>query len=270
MMPTRSRLVAGLSVIVCCLCAAPAGAAAGDEVQPSPPASAKSRAHVTIYPLLVQAPIFGATVDLPSRPGGGGGGGGGEPEESASTDVSINGAWAYGVDVQADRWFAEFNGLWADVSAERSSPRVTVDTKTRLYSGRAGVRLVGGLSATGGFRRVSSDLQFSLTAGATTYTAQTKPVLWDPLIGADWRGEKGPFRFDAAFEGGGFGVGTDKEYSGDVHVDWQFVPHVVLRAGYSYFYYKMTIADVTVNSISRTLVSTQSLNGPALGIGFTF
>jgi hypothetical protein len=268
MMSTRLRLVAGLSVIVCSLCGAPAGAAASDEAQPSPPANAKSRSHVTVYPLLVQAPIFGATVNLPSRPGSGGGGG--EAEESASTDLSVNGAWAYGVLVQADRWFAEFNGLWADVSAERIAPRVNVDTDTRLYSARAGVRLVGGLSATGGVRRLSSDLQFSLTGGSTTYTAQTKPVLWDPLVGADWRSEKGPFRFDASFEGGGFGVGTDKEYAADVHVDWQFVPHVVLRAGYSFFYYKMTIADVTVNSISRTLVSTQSLNGPALGIGFTF
>jgi hypothetical protein len=247
----------------------PAGAAAGDEPQSPPPANAKSRAHVTIYPLLVQAPIFGAKVDLPSRPGGGGGGGG-EAEESASTDVSINGAWAYGIEVQSDRWFAEFNGLWADVSGERIAPRVTVDTDTRLYSARAGVRLVGGLSATGGFRRLSSDLRFSLTANSTTYTGQTTPVLWDPIIGADWRGEKGSVRFDAKFEGGGFGVGTDKEYAADVHADWQFVPHVVLRAGYSFFYYKMTLADVTVNSISRTLVSTQSLNGPALGIGFTF
>ena len=47
---------------------------------------------VVIYPILVQAPIYGATVDVPSIPGGGGGSEGG----SSSTEWGFNAAYAMG------------------------------------------------------------------------------------------------------------------------------------------------------------------------------
>lgn len=242
-------------------------AMAGGADEQQPPAPAKRRTRITIYPVLLQSPLFGASINLPSGPGGGGDDG---SEQSGSTDVSINSAWFYGATVQSDRWFAEFTALWADVSAERVTPNVVVSTDNRLVGARGGVRLVGGLSATGGFRRVSSDLTFTLTGRSRTYTGTTTPVLWDPLIGADWRGEKGRVRFDASFQGGGFGVGTDQEYSADGHLDWEFLPHVVLRGGYSFLYFKMTVLDVSVGSLQRTLVAKQTLHGPGVGIGITF
>ena len=252
-------------VLLACGSSAPALAAddpaGGAGQQPSPPASTR-RTRVTIYPLLVQAPIFGATINLPAR--------GGDNEQDGSTDVSFNSAWGYGLRVVADRWLAEFNGMWADVSAERNTPFIEVDTNTRLVNGRGGVRVASGLYATGGFRRISSELSFTLAGTSRTFTASTEPVLWDPVIGAGWRSERGPLRFDATFEGGGFGVGTDVEYWGEANVDWELFRHFVLRAGYTVFYYKMTIADVNVSSEQRTVVSKQTLHGPVLGIGLTF
>ena len=222
--------------------------------------------RVTIYPLLVQAPIFGASINLPPRDGGGGDNG----EQDGSTKISFNSAWGYGLRVVADRWLAELNGTWADVSAERITPLVEVDTDTRLVSGRGGVRVAPSLYATGGFRRISSELSFKLAGSTREFSASTEPVLWDPVIGVGLRSDKGPLRFDATFEGGGFGVGTDVEYWGEANVDWELFPHFVLRAGYTLFYYKMTIADVNVGSVQRTVISKQTLHGPAIGIGITF
>ena len=58
-----------------------------DPAQAPDPNAGKRTWRVTIYPLLVQAPVFGASVHLPSIPSlpGGGGGGGGDGE---SGDVS--------------------------------------------------------------------------------------------------------------------------------------------------------------------------------------
>lgn len=255
----RAAVVA--SFLLVAVGSAPARAAEGDGQSQSSTAT-KKPTYVTIYPLLVQAPIFGASINLPAIGGGG--------QEDGSTDVSFNSAWGYGLKVVADHWLADFNGVWADVSAQRITPLIEVATNTRLVNGRGGVRLVGGLFATGGFRRISSELSFTLAAPSKTYTASTEPVLWDPVIGAGWRSQRGPLRFDATFEGGGFGVGTDVEYWGEANLDWQLLPHFVIRAGYTVFYYKMTIADVNVSGVQRTLISKQTLHGPVIGVGITF
>lgn len=246
------------------LAAVPAAAAAAAD-QPQQPPPARKSTRVTIYPLLVQAPIFGASINLPAR-----GGGGDNAEQDGSTEISFNSAWGYGLRVVADRWLADFNGTWADVSAERITPLVHVDTDTRLVSGRGGVRVAGNLYATGGFRRVSTELSFTLAGPSRTFTASAEPVLWDPVFGAGWRSDRGPLRLDATFEVGGFGAGTDVEYWGEGNVDWELFPHFVIRAGYTVFYYKMTIADVNVSSIQRTVISKQTLHGPVVGVGITF
>ena len=265
------------SVIAAVLFALFAAHASADEAEPAgdhdqQQASQKEGVRVTIYPILVQAPIFGASIDLPSLPSRPGGGGDDGSEVKGETDLSLNGAALYGFKIEADRWFAEFNGVWADVSAERTLPRVVLDTNTRLYSARGGVRVFGGFSATGGVRRITSDLTATLTLSDSnqTISGTTKPGLWDPLVGVDWRGRKGKVTVDTSFQGGGFGVGTDVELEGDAHADWEFVRHFVLRAGYSIFYYKMTIDNVSIGRFQRTLVTKQTLNGPAVGIGIVF
>jgi hypothetical protein len=226
--------------------------------------------EVIVYPILVQAPIFGATIDLPSLPGGGGGGEGGE--QSASTGVSLNSAYMAGVAIHAPRWFAEARGVWADLAASRETPRVSLDTEARLFNARGGVRLAGGLAATGGVRRVSIDLDATLALPALgrEISGTTTAVYWDPLVGVDWRQPMGRWILDANFQGGGFGVGADVDLSGEVHANWRLIPHTEIRLGYTFVYYKLTVANVSIGAFQRTLVSSQTLHGPIVGIGFFF
>src|SRR4051812_21731348 len=179
----RTSLIALLGATLLTTCGTTARAAEADPPSPDKPI------RITIYPLLVKAPIFGASIDLPSLPSAPGGGGGESGEVSESTDTSLNAAYMAGVLVEADRWFAEASGVYAALSASRQSPRVQIDSKAVFYSARGGVRLVGGLSATGGIRRVAVDLDASLTLPLLdkTISGTAKPGLWDPMIGVDWR-----------------------------------------------------------------------------------
>ena len=80
----------------------------------------------------------------------------------------------------------------------------------------------------------------------------------------------GRLTIDTIFDGGGFGVGTDADVSGEANLDIRVIKHVDLRLGYSYFYYKLTVADASIGSYQRTLVSSQTLHGPIAGIGIVF
>jgi hypothetical protein len=231
---------------------------------------------VTIYPLLVQAPIFGASVDLPQLPsvpgGGGGGGGNGESGDvSGSTNVKLNAAYLAGFLVQTDRLFVEANGTWADVSADRQLPRVNVGTKTLIAEVRGGVRVFKGISATGGVHHLSTDLDVTLDLPnqGITLEGRAKPGFWDPMIGADWRIVLGRWDLDAFFEGGGFGVGTDVDLDGQVRGDYR-LGHFDLRIGYGFTHVKSTVADVSIGQFQRTLVLNQTLHGPSVGFGITF
>jgi hypothetical protein len=256
-------------------------ASEGDtEQQPQQRTQSKSGLEVTIYPILVRAPIYGATINLPaipsvpSTPGGGTGSGGDDGSAvSNSTDLELNGAALVGVELQAERWFAELNGLWAALAAHREVPRVAVDTRTRFFDGRGGVRFGHGLAATVGFRRVSVDLDATLNRSNPdgALQASTTATLWDPLVGIDWRGRLGSrWIINANVEGGGFGVGTDWDFSEAVRANWRVARHVDLRVGYALLQYKLTIAEVTVGPFQRKLVSKQTLNGPEFGIGIVF
>jgi hypothetical protein len=210
---------------------------------------------------------MGASVDLPSLPINGG------DEVQGTTDVSLNSAYMAGLAIESNRWFAETFGLYAALSASRATPFVKVDSNTYFFNGRGGVRLFGGFSATAGFRRVSVNLDATLTrpSDGSTLEGHTKPALWDPLIGVDWRGPLGDrWRFAANFQGGGFGVGTDLDLSAEGYATWRVLKHVELRAGYTMVHYKMTIATVNIGPIQRTVVSKQTLHGPEIGIGIPF
>src|SRR3954447_7322084 len=119
--------------------------------------------EVVIYPILVEAPVFGASVDLPSLPGSGGGSGGESGDQSGKTDLSLNTLYMVGLSVRAPRWFVETRGQWADLSASRPSPRVSLDTRARFFTVRGGVTLIDGLSATVGVRRIWGELGATLT-----------------------------------------------------------------------------------------------------------
>jgi len=239
--PARAQRFAILCASVVMLVAVPAFAA-----DDQPASGTKKSVEVILYPILVEAPIFGATIDLPSLPSGGGSGGEGDAQ-SASTDVSLNSAYMAGVAIQADRWFVEARGVWAALAATRQTPRVSLDTDTRLFNAQLTLPLLN--------REIS---------GTTT------PVYWDPLVGLDWRQRMGRWVLDANFQGGGFGVGADVDLSAEVHANWRLIPHTEIRLGYTVLYYKLTVADVSIGAFQRTLVSSQSLHGPIVGFGFVF
>jgi len=224
---------------------------------------------ITIYPLLVHAPIFGATLHLPDAGGGGEGG-----DQTATTDWSFNAAYMAGVSFEGPRWFAEGNGLWAALSASRATPVGSLDANTYFFTTRGGVRVFGRFSATAGVRYISVKLDATLTEAVNphdTISGGTKPTVWDPLIGLDWRGPaSGRWTFDAAFQGGGFGVGTDVDLQGDFYADRHFGDHFDLRLGYTWVYYKLTVDNAQIGSLDRTLVSKQTLHGPAIGFGIVF
>jgi len=235
------------------------------------------KVEVIVYPILVEAPIFGASIDLPSVPGGGGGsgsGGSGESgEQSGSTDVSLNTLYMAGVSVRTARLFVDARGQWADLSASHSSPRVTLDTSARFFTVRGGVTLLGGLSVQAGLRRLWGQLDASLTLpnlNNRVLSASTNKALYDPMVGVDWRGRAGKFIFEGNLLGGGFGVGTDADVSGEFDVNWRFTKHTDLRIGYGLFYYKITSDPIQIGSFQRTLVSSQTLNGPTVGFGIVF
>ena len=224
--------------------------------------------EVVVYPILIQAPFFGASVELPSIPGGGAGSEG----QRGTTDVSLNTLYMTGGSVRAPRWFAEARGQWANLSATRDAPLVTVTTDARFFMARGGVTLGKGFSATAGVRRIWGALEASLEAPslATTTTGRVDRALYDPLVGVDWHRHTGKFIFEGNFQGGGFGVGTDADVSGEFNVNWRFTPHTDLRLGYGFFYYKLSSEPFIVGSVSRTLVSAQTLHGPIAGFAIVF
>jgi hypothetical protein len=243
--------------------------ARADEPQAAPGSLVSKPLRVTFYPILARLPIFGAKLDVPQIDGGGGESGG----LSGSTDYSLNAAYMAGVSFEGDRWFAELNPLWAALSASHSLPNLNVNSDLYFVSGRGGFRLFRGVFATAGFRRVSAGLNVELTVPTTNTVVNgaTKPVLWDPLVGVDWRGTLGKgWSFDTDFQGGGFGVGSDVDLSGDLYVDWQPARHFLVRFGYTVVHFKVTVGDVALGSFQRTLVVSQTLHGPALGFGIVF
>jgi len=178
-----------------------------------------------------------------------------------------------GILVESPRWFGEVYGLWAALSADRTTPRIAIDTDTYVLNGMGGVRLFAGFAATAGVRILRTDIDATVTLPALgrTVEGRTKPTLWDPMIGVDWRGSAGDrLIFNAAFEGGGFGVGTDVDLSGDARVRWRPIRHLEIRLGYSVLHFKETIADVNIGALRRTLVVTQTLHGPEIGFGVVF
>jgi hypothetical protein len=221
--------------------------------------------QITIYPVLAQIPIFGAVITVPDVPGNPGG--------SGTTDKSLNGAYMFGVIVETRHWLVDVNNLWAAVSAGRAQPLTNVDTDSRFFNGTVGLRVGGGIFAVGGIKRVGINLDVSVTGRVqqNTLNGKANPVLWDPMGGVEYRGRLTPrTTCDLAFKVGGFGIGTDYDLTTEGAVDWTIWRFVVLRAGYSFVRYKLTVTNADVNALQRTIVSKQTLHGPEIGLGIRF
>lgn len=213
---------------------------------------------VAIYPVLAWVPIFGASVnfpDLPSLPGGGIGTG-----DSGTTSGSFNGAAFVGLSVQKSRWLVDFGGLWADISASKTTPKVSISTSAIYGDVFAGRQIYHNLALTGGVRRLALKIDAQL---GNLPEQHWEPGVWDPMVGLDWRGalsHKWSVRLDLA--GGGFGVGNDIDLSGSFRGDWRFARHFGLTMGYAALHFQNT--DTVLNHVHKTK---QTLNGPVFGFG---
>src|SRR3954468_24658693 len=118
------------------------GAASRVAAQDAPPS-------VVLYPILVQAPIYGATVDVPSIPGGGAGSEG----SSATTDWGFNFAYMGGMELHGKGVFGEVDVLWTKPSATHDvTPRIDVSSEIWAVTLKGGYRVYKGLGLTGGAR----------------------------------------------------------------------------------------------------------------------
>ncbi len=244
-------------------------ASAGDPPQVVPDQSSGAPVSVRLYPVLVQAPIYGATVDVPSIPGGGGGSEG----ESATTQSSINSAYLGGIELYVHRAFGEVDLLWAKPSASSdATPRIGVDTTLWAWTFKGGFRLFKGFGVTGGARRLSLDLNTTLQfpQSGVTLQGQNSRVTWNPFLGADWRGELNrKWLVDMSAD---FGVATGNDASTRLRarVDWQPIPHFAIRLGYQYLRLKVSTDTFVLGGVPRSLSTTQNMHGPELGFGFVF
>jgi hypothetical protein len=223
---------------------------------------------VVIYPILAQAPVFGAKVDVPSIPGGGGGSEGGD----STTDWGFNSAYMGGMEIHEKRVFGEFDVLWTKPSASHdATPRIDVTSDIWAVTLKGGYRVYKGLGITGGARHLSLnvDATMEFPQSAITLQGSSKRARWLPFVGADWRGlasRKWTINLSADV---GVSGGDDTSSRFRARADWQALPHFSIRMGYQLLHLALG-ADATLGGVSRHWTTTQNMNGPEVGIGFVF
>ncbi len=234
------------------------GAGAQPVTAPEPKPARHPVSRTIVYPVLATVPLFGASVRLPPIEGPGGGEG-----PSGSTGSSFNGAALAGFRIDRDRWLFEVSGLWAGLSAEREAPRVKVESDVVYGNAVFGWRVYQDVLLTAGVRRMAVKLGAEVEGFPK---AERKPGVWDPLVGVAWRKPVSrSFMVEAAFQGGGFGVGADVDLGGHLFADWRFSDRFGLALGYQILYFKLS--DTVAG---KTLETTQTLHGPVLGFGIYF
>ncbi len=218
--------------------------------------------NVEIYPVYVWAPLMGASADLPQlpslpnlpeRPAG--------PSGNASS--SLNGAAFFNFRVEKSKWGAEANLLWAGLSAERTNPNLKIKTDIIFGQVMGSREVLPSLWVEGGVRRVALNVGVRLS----DYPEVTrKPGVTDPLFGVSYKRPLGKnWRLDLHADGGGFGVGSDVDYSATGRLDWRFAKHFGATVGWGLLHLK--VSDTV---LERTLTISQTLNGPILGLGIFF
>jgi hypothetical protein len=138
-----------------------------------------------------------------------------------------------------------------------------VDADLIYFHATAGPRIGPDLYLTGGIRRVA--LKYNVAVGNRPEFERT-PGVWDPVVGLGWHHEVGDaLELHSGFEYGGFGVGSDVDIAASFRLDWKFVRHFGLTAGYHFLYLK-----VTDDEGAREFQVKQTLHGPIVGIGLYF
>jgi hypothetical protein len=222
---------------------------------------------VVIYPVLIQAPVYGATVEVPPISGGGGGSEGG----TSNTDWGFNAAYMGGMEVHKGRVFGELDVLWTKPSASHDvTPRIDVHSDVWSITTKGGVRLFKGFGVTGGARyvRLHLDSTIEFPQSGVTLEGSSTRSRWLPCVGADWRG--------LASRKWTFNVSADVGVSGDddsarfkARADWEPVPHLSIRMGYQLLYLSLG-AEASLGGVSRRWTASQTLHGPEVGIGVSF
>jgi len=214
---------------------------------------------VAIYPVFGWLPLgIDIKVDVPDLPDGGGGGG-----SADIVDGRFDGAFLGGFYASKGLFRMEADGLWAAVGGDRPErPFLRVDADVIYFHANAGVKVARDLYVTGGVRRLA--LKYNVQFGDQP-EFERKPGVWDPLVGLGYHKVGDTLEVHAAFEGGGFGVGSDVELGGSFRLDWKPIRHFGITGGYNYLYFKVE------NELrNRTFTVNQTLHGPTLGIGFYF
>ena len=241
-----------LAILICTLVMVPRAMA-----QDAPPA-------VVIYPILVQAPVYGAKLDVPSIPGGGG--------TTGTTEWGFNSAYMGGVELHSRRLFGEVDVLWTKPSASHDvTPRIDVESDIWAVTLKGGYRVYKGLGVTGGARYLSLDLDATLEfpqSGITLQGSSTRSR-WLPFAGADWRGlVTRKLTLDLSAD---FGIGRDDDSSTRLRAraDWEALPHFSIRFGYQMLHLALG-ADASLGGVSRQWRTSQTLHGPEIGLGIVF
>lgn len=229
----------------------------------APAAQPKSNGwHTTVYPIYGWIPLqIDIETNLPPDDSGGSGGGGNQGGKIV--DGRFDSAYFGGVAVTNGTWRFEGDVDYAAVGGDRTeTPTLTVDVD--LIYGHAMVeRSIGkDFYVTGGVRRLALKYDIKV-AGRAEFSR--KPGVWDPLIGVAYHKAAKHFELHGTFEGGGFGVGSDSEYSAAAHIDWKPVSHFGLVAGYNFL--RFNLSDTV---LGKTLTAKQTLSGPLAGIGLYF
>jgi hypothetical protein len=214
---------------------------------------------IAVYPVLAWVPIsIDIEVNVPPVSGGGG-----SPERGKIAEGRFDGAFFGGVTASNRNWFFDFDGLWAAVGGDRpENPILRVDVDAFYGHASAARRIFSDVYVTGGVRRMAVKYEIELNGREF----ERKPGFWDPLIGVAWHHAAGDkFDLHAYLEGGGFGVGSDSEFSTGFRFDWKPATHFGITGGYNLLTFKLsnTVAD-------REFTAKQTLHGPTLGIGLYF
>ena len=235
-----------------------AARSAGAQTQAAASSGSDGGWKVTVYPVLVWVPLgIDIDVNVPPVAGGGGGGGG------SIVNGSLDGAFLGGFSVSHRFWRIDADGLWAAFGGDRpQNPKLTVDVDAVYAHATGGLRVYKDLYVIGGVRRYALKYDVKL---ADYPNFQSKPGVWDPVIGLGWHYAGKKLEAHATFDGGGFGVGADVDIAAAFHVDWKPVHFFGLTGGYQVLYLK---GSDTVGG--REFAFTQTLHGPIAGIGFYF
>jgi hypothetical protein len=223
----------------------------------APGSSADPDWQVTVYPVLAWVPLdIAIDVDVPPIEGGGGGSG-------QILDSRFDGAFFAGLAASNGNWRIEGYGLWAGVGGNRPErPFLDVDLDLIYGSAKLGRRFAPDLYVTGGVRRVALDYDIRL---GDLPPLSRKPGVWDPIVGIGWHRVRQKVEWHAAFDGGGFGAGSDVDLGASLSVDWKPLPHFGLTAGYNFLYLKLSDAVA-----SRDVTVELTAHGPTVGFGLYF